>query len=168
MGNELNSPILEKNSFDLENDYLKFGLSTIQGWKTQMEDYNFYSIDVLKNSNKKIDIFGIFDGHGGPEIAKYISTHFLDLLLSNSSFKEGNYIQSLKESFIEIDNSLNTEKIKQELIKISEEFRLKKEEEISEINEIYGNGENLPEKEIEQIKCVKDILNPRNLIDFNI
>ena len=168
MGNELNSPILEKNSFDLENDYLKFGISSIQGWKTQMEDYNFYSIDLLKNSNKKIDIFGIFDGNGGPEIAKYICTNFLDILLSNFSFKEGNYLQSLKETFIEIDNSLTTEKVKQELIKISEEFRLKRNEEISAINKIYGNGENLPEKEIEQIKCIKDILNPRNLIDFNI
>ena len=169
MGNELNCPILEKNSFDLETEYIKFGLSSIQGWKNIMEDYNFYSIDLCPNSSKKIDIFGIFDGHGGPEISKYISTHFLDNLLSNSSFKEGNYLQSLKETFINIDNSLNTEKVKEELLKISEEFKLKEDEEILEINKIYGNEEeNLPEKEIEQIKCIKVILNPRNLIDCNI
>lgn len=168
MGNELSSPILEKNSFDLDTNYLKFGLSSIQGWKTQMKVYNFYSIDLLKNSNKEVDIFGIFDGYGGPEIPKYISKNFLNILLSNKSFKEGNYPQSLKETFIEIDSSLNSDKVKQELIKISEEFKLKEDEEILEINKMYGNGENLPEKEIEQIKCLKDILNPRNLIDFNI
>ena len=168
MGNELNNPVLEKNSFDLDTDFIKFGLSSIQGWKTQMEDYSFYSIDLLKESDKKIDIFGIFDGHGGPEIPKYISENFLNILLSNTSFKEGNYSQSLKETFIEIDNSLNTDKVKQKLIKISEKFKLKEDEEILEINRMYGNGENLPEKEIEQIKCIKEILNPRNLVDFNI
>ena len=169
MGNELNSPILEKNSFDLETDYIKFGVSSIQGWKNTMEDYNFYSIDLCPNSSKKIDIFGIFDGHGGQEISKYISTHFVDNLLSNSSFKEGNYPQSLKETFINIDNSLNTEKVKEELIKISEEFKLKEDEEILEINKTYGNSEeSLSEKEIEQIKCIKDILNPRNLMNYNI
>ena len=168
MGNELSNPILEKNSFDVETDYVKFGLSSIQGWKTQMEDYNFYSTDIFPNTNKKIDIFGIFDGHGGPEISKYVSKIFLNNLISNPSFKEGNYLQSLKETFIEIDNSLNTEIVKQELIKISEEFKLTEEKEISEINKTCGNGESLTEKEIEQIKCIKDILNPKNLIDYNI
>ena len=168
MGNELNEPILEKKSFDLETDYLKFGVSSIQGWKSQMEDYNFYSIDLIPNTNKKIDIFGIFDGHGGPEIAKYISSNFLKIFLSNNFFKEGKYIESLKETFKEIDKSLNTDKVKQELIKISEEFKLSEKEEIIEINKTCSNDEKLTENEIEQIKCLKNILNPRNLMNYNI
>ena len=152
MGNELNEPNLENNSFDLETDYLKFGVSSIQGWKTQMEDYYFYSIDLIPNTNKKIDIFGIFDGHGGPEISKYISSNFLNVLLTKNSFKEGKYIESLKETFIEIDNSLNSDKLNNELIKISEEFKLNENEEILEINKTSGNEEKLSEKEIEQIK----------------
>ena len=168
MGNELNEPILEKKSFDLETDYLKFGVSSIQGWKSQMEDYNFYSIDLVPNTNKKIDIFGIFDGHGGPEIAKYISSNFLNIFISNKSFKEGKYIESLKETFKEIDNSLNTDKVKQELMKIAEEFKLNEKEEIIEINKTCSNEEKLSENEIEQIKCLKNILNPRNLVNYNI
>ena len=96
MGNELNEPILDKQSFDLESPYIKFSYSSIQGWKSVMEDYYFYSLDLFPNTGKKVDIFGIFDGQGGPEISKYISNHFLDELLSNTSFKEGNYIQDLK------------------------------------------------------------------------
>jgi serine/threonine protein phosphatase PrpC len=168
MGNELNEPILEKNSFDLENNFLKFGVSSIQGWKSKMEDYNFYSIDIFQNSERKFDIFGIFDGHGGPEIAKYISTHFLDFLYSKTSFKEGKYNESLKETFIDIDNSLNTEEGKKELEKISEEFKLNNEEEILEINKTCGKGESLSEKEIDQIKCLKNLLNPKNLTEYNI
>ena len=64
MGNELNEPILENKSFDFENKFLRFGVSSIQGWKSKMEDYNFYSTDIFPNSDRKFDILGIFDGHG--------------------------------------------------------------------------------------------------------
>ena len=41
-------------------------------------------------------------------------------------------------------------------------------EEINLINKTCGNGDCLPERELEQIKCIKDLLNPRNLSDYNI
>ncbi len=47
MGNELNEPILENKSFDFENKFLRFDVSSIQGWKSKMEDYNFYSTDIF-------------------------------------------------------------------------------------------------------------------------
>ena len=168
MGNELDNPILSKNSLDKETDYIKFSSSSIQGWKTQMEEYSFFLPDIFKNTDKKIDIFGIFSGEGGPEVAKYISNNFPDKILSNNNFKEGKYQEALKETFIELDNSLNTEKGKNELKKIQEEFNLDKNAEIKLINNTCGNGDYLPERELEQIKCIKDLLNPRNLSDYNI
>lgn len=168
MGNELDKPILDKNSYDEENKYIKFGVSSLQGWKAQMEDYNFYAIDIVPNSDKNIDIFGIMDGHRGPEVAKYISTHFIDTLLSNPSFKEDNYSESLQETFLQIDKNLNTDQAKKELIKISEELKLSKEKEKISIKQLYKPEDNLNEKEIEQIKCIKDILNPKNLNNYNI
>ena len=129
MGNELDKPILDKNSYDEENKYIKFGVSSLQGWKTKMEDYNFYSIDLVPNSDKNIDIFGIMDGHRGPEVAKYISTNFRDTLLSNPSFKEDNYLESLQETFLQIDKNLKTDQAMKELIKISEELKLSEEKE---------------------------------------
>ena len=71
-------------------------------------------------------------------------------------------------TFIDIDNSLNTEEGKKELEKISEEFKLNNEEEILEINKTCGKGESLSEKEINQIKCLKNLLNPKNLTEYNI
>ena len=168
MGNELDKPILDKNCYDEENNYIKFGVSSLQGWKTQMEDYYFYSIDIVPNSDKNIDIFGIMDGHRGPEIAKYIATHFLNTLLSNPSFKEDNYSESLQETFLQIDKNLNTDQAKKELIKISEELKLSEEKEVISIKQLYKPEDNLNEKDIEQIKCIKDILNPKNLINYNI
>jgi len=168
MGNELDKPILDKNCYDEENNYIKFGVSSLQGWKTQMEDYYFYSIDIVPNSDKNIDIFGIMDGHRGPEVAKYIATHFLNTLLSNPSFKEDNYSESLQETFLQIDKNLNTDQAKKELIKISEELKLSEEKEVISIKQLYKPEDNLNEKDIKQIKCIKDILNPKNLINYNI
>ena len=42
MGKELDNTILTKNSFDKEIIYIKFGSCLVQGWKTQMEEYNFF------------------------------------------------------------------------------------------------------------------------------
>ena len=168
MGNELDNPILSKNSLDKETEYIKFSSSSVQGWKTQMEEYRFFLPEIFPNTDKKIDIFGIFSGEGGPEVAKYICNKFPDKILSNNNFKEGKYQEALKETFIELDNSLNTEKGKLELKKIQKEFNLDKNAEIKLINNTCGNGDYLPERELEQIKCIKDLLNPRNLSDYNI
>ena len=168
MGNELDNPILTKNSIDKETLYIKLGSSCIQGWKTRMEEYNFFLTDIFPNTDKKIDIFGLFSGEGGPEVAKYICNNFYDKLKSNNNFKEGKYPEALKETFIELDNSLNTEKGKQELNKIQKELKLDENEEINLINKTCGNGDCLPERELEQIKCIKDLLNPRNLSNYNI
>ena len=168
MGNELDNPILTKNSLDKENEYIKFGSSSIQGWKTYLEEYNFFFPDIFPNTEKKIDIFGLFSGEGGPEVAKYITNIFPDKLKSNNNFKEGKYSEALKETFIEVDNSLNSEKGKNELKKIEKEFKLEENEEIELINKTCGNGDCLPERELEQIKCIKHLLNPRNLKDYNI
>jgi len=168
MGNELDKPILTKTSYDIDTPYIKFGLSSVQGWKTQMEDYSFHMTDLFPNSDKKVDLFGIFSGEGGPEIAKYVCNHFPEKLKNNKNFGEGKYSEALKESFIEIDNLLNSDSAKEELKKICEQFMLNDKEEIDLINKTCGNGEILPEGEIEQIKCIKEIINPRNLINYNI
>ena len=168
MGNELDNPILIKNSLDKETPFIKLGLSSVQGWKTYMGEYNFFLTDIFPDTEKKIDLFGLFSGEGGPEVAKYICNILPDKIKANNNFKEGKYPEALKETFIEVDNSLNSEIGKNELKKIEEEFKLNEKEEIDLINKTCGNGDCLPERELEQIKCIKDLLNPRNLTDYNI
>ena len=168
MGNELDNPILTKNSLDKETEFIKFGSSSVQGWKTYLEEYYFFFPDIFPNTEKKIDIFGLFSGEGGPEVAKYITNIFPEKLKGNNNFKEGKYSEALKETFIDVDNSLNSEKGKNELKKIEKKFKLKENEEIELINKTCGNGDCLPERELEQIKCIKHLLNPRNLKDYNI
>ena len=82
----------------------------------------FFLTDIFPNTDKKVDVFGLFSGEGGPEVAKYICVIFPESLKENNNFKEGKYQEALKETFIEVDNSLNTEKGKQGLKKIQNNF----------------------------------------------
>jgi len=41
----------------------------MQGWRNAMEDSHIISLDILEN----ISLFGVFDGHAGDSVAKFIS-----------------------------------------------------------------------------------------------
>lgn len=49
-----------------------------------MEDAHMSYLDFVPDTS----LFGIFDGHGGKEVAEYAAAHFLNLLKENTNFKE--------------------------------------------------------------------------------
>ena len=51
----------------------------MQGWRKRQEDAHLAA--VSKGEKKDIDVFGVFDGHGGKEISKFVSNHFLEELV---------------------------------------------------------------------------------------
>lgn len=53
-------------------------------------------------------MFAVFDGHGGREVAHYCKKHYENILLANEEFKKGNFKESLRQSFLEVDNKLNS------------------------------------------------------------
>ena len=52
-------------------------------------------------------MFGVFDGHGGGEVARYTKRHFEDKLKTIEEFKAENYKEGLRKGFLEVDVSLN-------------------------------------------------------------
>ncbi len=56
----------------------------------------------------EVALFAIFDGHGGPEVAKYCSLKFASFLKQNDNFQQENYKKSLEEIFLKIDENLKT------------------------------------------------------------
>lgn len=84
-----------------------------------MEDAHVTSLDVIEG---EISIFGVFDGHGGCEVARFVENHLVDELKKNENFKKGNYRQALIEVFLQLDKMLLTEAGKRELVKISQKF----------------------------------------------
>jgi serine/threonine protein phosphatase PrpC len=81
-----------------------------------MEDAHVTALDVVDG---EVSVFGVFDGHGGCEVAHFVENHLVDELKKNESFKKGNYRQALSDVFLGIDKMLLTENGKKELTKIS-------------------------------------------------
>ena len=94
----------------------------MQGWRKRQEDAHISA--VSQGEGKDIDVFGVFDGHGGKEISKFVSNHFTEELIKNSNLKT-NMKQALKETFIKMDEIMQTEESIEEIKKYA---RLSKEE----------------------------------------
>ena len=101
-------------SLDDENEMIKYGESIIESNKNQSQVSVIKEI-TFNNQDKNILLFGIFDGHNGQEVSKYLSFHFSQFLSENINFTNGNYKKSLEETFINIDDSLRSLQVQLEL-----------------------------------------------------
>ena len=119
MGVYLSTPNTAKKSSDGENSRIEFGTSAMQGWRSNMEDAHLAEMHL----DNRHSLFGVFDGHGGVEVAKYCSIYLPNILANNQNYKNGNYEQALKESFIELDDVL----LKDETGSILKEYKVSNE-----------------------------------------
>ena len=110
MGDFLSVPNKSKESFDGQNDILKFGSSAMQGWRYRMEDAHLHQLN-----NNFYDIFGVFDGHGGKEVSVFVKNHFIEEFMNSQSTKCENIPNALVETFLKMDELLKSKKGKEEL-----------------------------------------------------
>jgi hypothetical protein len=106
MGTYLSTPVLEKeeeSGQDLEclETPLAWGVVDMQGWRKSMEDSHIARTDVtppskleasLKPGNTKV--FAVFDGHGGPEVARYCQLYLVDVLTSQAQWHTTTNLES--------------------------------------------------------------------------
>ena len=92
----------------------------MQGWRKRQEDAHL--AEVSKGEKKDIDVFGVFDGHGGKEISKFVSNHFLDELVKNKNLAT-NMELALKETFIKMDEIMQTKESIEEIKKYSRQSK---------------------------------------------
>ncbi len=72
----------------------------MQGWRKRQEDAHIAA--VSQGDKKDIDVFGVFDGHGGKEISQFVSNHFTEELIINKNVSSDMSL-ALKETFIKMD-----------------------------------------------------------------
>ncbi len=106
MGIYLTKPNTKKESINGENENFRYAQAAMQGWRMGMEDAHITIPDIIDG----VSLFAIFDGHGGPEVAKFCEKYFPNELVKNSSFIKGDYKTALEETFMKMDEILLSDK----------------------------------------------------------
>lgn len=104
MGIYLPKPNKTKSSSNGESAMLRYAVSAMQGWRTTMEDAHI----AYPNLRPGIGLFGVFDGHGGAEVARFCAKFFSDQLTKNKNFQEEKFKLALEETFLKMDELMQT------------------------------------------------------------
>ena len=167
MGESLSTPNLEKTINNGFNNDLEFGICSIQGYRSTMEDTFFSAVNI--GEDKNLSLFGVCDGHGGKEISSYISENFLSFLEKNENFQLKKYDEALRETFLNLDKSLLDKEVYENLLKYSKDDRKIEEENFDKIaKEVISTEVNITEEDLSQMKAFKNLFDPRNLEDCNV
>lgn len=123
MGQFLSSPVTKKESSSGGDDFLKFGLSSMQGWRVSMEDAHCHVLDLnsiisykdkdaddmkaQKLFDEQVSFFGVFDGHGGSRVAAFAGLHLPSILKDQSKLLEDKqYAKALQNAFLNCDEAI--------------------------------------------------------------
>ncbi|OAY68809.1 putative protein phosphatase 2C 60 [Ananas comosus] len=118
MGIYLSTPNTEKFSEDGENDRLKYGLSSMQGWRATMEDAHTALLDLDEHTS----FFGVYDGHGGKVVAKFCAKYLHTQVLKNEAYAAGDLGTSLQKAFLRMDEMMQGQRGWRELATLGDKI----------------------------------------------
>lgn len=104
MGAYLSQPITEKEVFLGKARGVRYAGCSMQGWRRNMEDAHLAAVG-LRRTEPGLAAFGVFDGHGGAEVARFCQRHFVKQLVGTDTFPS-DLEASLIEAFHAIDDCL--------------------------------------------------------------
>ncbi|XP_030627498.1 protein phosphatase 1B [Chanos chanos] len=84
MGAFLDKPKTEKHNAHGEGNGLRYGLSSMQGWRVEMEDAHTAAVG-LPHGLDDWSFFAVYDGHAGSRVANYCSNHLLEHIVAAGS-----------------------------------------------------------------------------------
>lgn len=89
MGAFLDKPKTEKHNSHGEGNGLSYGLSSMQGWRVEMEDAHTAVLGLPAPGMTDWSFFAVYDGHAGSKVANYCSKHLLEHIMSASLEAKG-------------------------------------------------------------------------------
>ncbi|KAL5206830.1 hypothetical protein ABZP36_035039 [Zizania latifolia] len=116
MGVYLSTPKTDKYSADGENDRLRYGLASMQGWRTAMEDAHA----ALPHLDECTSFFGVYDGHGGKAVSKFCAKHLHLQVLKNEAYSSGDLATSVLKSFFRMDEMMKGQRGWRELAEVGD------------------------------------------------
>jgi len=119
MGAFLDKPKTEKYNESKTVPHLRYGLSSMQGWRIEMEDAHTAVLGI-PDQKDNVSWFAVFDGHAGSRVSAYASHHLLDFVRKKDGFKSSiqqehslamdELMEAVKEGihsgFLELDEDL--------------------------------------------------------------
>lgn len=87
-------------------------------------------------------MFAVYDGHGGKEVAKYTAQKLPEFIQQTEAYKNGDYVEALKEAFLKFDATLK----EPEVVAILKEIAGLKDESEKD-NESENDNENDDDEE---------------------
>ncbi|XP_066553246.1 protein phosphatase 1B isoform X1 [Amia ocellicauda] len=86
MGAFLDKPKTEKHNAHGTGNGLRYGLSSMQGWRVEMEDAHTAVVGI-PHGLEEWSFFAVYDGHAGSRVANYCSKHLLEHITGNEDFR---------------------------------------------------------------------------------
>ncbi|KAJ8248314.1 hypothetical protein GJAV_G00240680 [Gymnothorax javanicus] len=115
MGAFLDKPKTEKYNAHGEGNGLRFGLSSMQGWRVEMEDAHT-AVLGLPQGLDDWSFFAVYDGHAGSRVANYCSKHLLEHITATEDFRGGSGLDptvegvksGIRAGFLKIDDHMRS------------------------------------------------------------
>ena len=86
MGAFLEKPNTEKSNEKGEGNGLLWGVSSMQGWRCEMEDAH-HARTNLGDDLTDWSFFAVFDGHAGFKVSEHCAKNLLECILKTEEFK---------------------------------------------------------------------------------
>ena len=102
MGPYLGTPNTEKDSEDGESPAMRWGATSMQGWRKSQEDSHIANTNLPDGCS----VFAVFDGHGGKEVSLWVKDVFCPELIKLDEYKQKNYGAALSICFRKMDTML--------------------------------------------------------------
>ncbi|CAG2107525.1 unnamed protein product [Medioppia subpectinata] len=120
MGQSLEKPKTEKQTDEGSGNGLKYGFSSMQGWRLKMEDR--HCVQVGLEQLKDWSFFAVFDGHAGAKVAGICAEKLLNTITQSKHFQKNvselndtlsttqidSVVTSIKDGFLDLDEKMKT------------------------------------------------------------
>ena len=103
-------PKTDKYSIMLEDDKMLVGASSMQGWRSSMEDAHCISLTIPNLPGYRDwegALSAVFDGHCGFRVAQTSASSILGWVTKNEKFAQGEWKQALRNAFLNGDAEMN-------------------------------------------------------------
>eukprot|EP00656_Telonema_subtile_P014691 TRINITY_DN1757_c0_g1_i2.p1 TRINITY_DN1757_c0_g1~~TRINITY_DN1757_c0_g1_i2.p1 ORF type:complete len:186 (-),score=40.84 TRINITY_DN1757_c0_g1_i2:645-1202(-) len=112
MGAFLEKPITDKETHTTSGNGLTAVTSHMQGWRVSMEDAAVQQHSV--GPNQDINLFGVFDGHGGSFCAQYVAHNIEQKIAQTKEWQSQemspeNLCEALRRAALDVDDEFRAQ-----------------------------------------------------------